>query len=70
MNRLEYVIKYGRRARGKAALVCYLKGKKITRQEAIEAKCYECMGYCANGIHRCTIKECPLYKFSPYGGSE
>ena len=41
--------------RGKASLIKRLKGKQLTRQEAIEAKCYECSGGWPDGITKCSI---------------
>ena len=41
-------------------------GKKITRKEAMLAKCYECMGYYQDGKQDCMGKSCPLYQFYPY----
>jgi len=70
MDRLEEVKKYGRKARGHLSLVRYLSGERLTRQKSIEAKCYECCGYCVDGVKPCTIKGCPLWPYSPFRKTE
>lgn len=59
------VKKYGRRTKGRKELLKHLENKRITRQQAIEAKCYECMGFYADGIIDCGISNCPLYPYNP-----
>ena len=66
MNRLEEVKKYGKKAKGKLPLIRHLEGKRITRKDAIDAKCYECNGYCADGVEECNIRDCPLWPYSPF----
>ena len=70
MERLQEVRKYGRKAKGYMSLVRYLSGERLTRQKSIEAKCYECSGYCADGIRPCTITTCPLWPYSPFRNGE
>ena len=57
---------------GRSEYLHYLSGKRITRGDAIKAKCYDCMGYYVNGAADCEITDCPLYPWMPYrrGGSE
>lgn len=50
---------------GRKEYLKYLQGKKITRDEAIAAKCYDCMGYYRDGREDCKNGTCPLYPFSP-----
>jgi hypothetical protein len=69
MSNSDYA-KTGRKGIGKADLVRYRKGEKLTQREAILAKCYECMGGYADGRRDCRIKDCPLYPFMPYVGQE
>ena len=57
--------KYPRR-RGRKELIRHLKGERITRGEAIKARCYECLGYCVDGAVDCEMPECPLYGYMPY----
>ena len=49
---------------GKNDLVKHLMGKRLTRNQAIKAKCYDCNGMGELGT--CNIVVCPLYPFSPY----
>ena len=47
---------------GKNSLLKHLKGQRITKQQAINAKCYDCNGL---GEQReCDIKICPLYGYT------
>jgi hypothetical protein len=43
---------------GKNDLLKFLEGKRLTRQQAIEAKCYECV--CGEGTEPCSLPKCPL----------
>jgi len=51
---------------GKVSFIKFLKGEPINLREAIEAKCYECMSYYADGVGDCGCPKCPLYPFHPY----
>jgi hypothetical protein len=64
-EKLKVVAKWEKR-RGKSSLMRYLKGRSITRQEAIEAKCYECEEGWPEGVQRCLVSDCPLNSFHPY----
>jgi hypothetical protein len=37
-----------------------------TRKEAIEFKCWECMGNYVDGMVDCGVTACPLYQWMPY----
>ena len=44
---------------------------KLTRKEknlerAIQAKCYDCMGFYEDGLEDCKCPTCPLYPWMPY----
>lgn len=55
------------KAAGKTSYVAFLKGEPINLREAIEAMCYSCMAFYADGIGDCGCgKSCPLYGFHPY----
>jgi hypothetical protein len=58
-------IKSSPRVIGRKEYLKYLQSKKITRDEAIAAQCYVCMGYYRDGREDCKIETCPLYPFSP-----
>lgn len=59
----------GKRFRGKALLNRHLNGERLTRNEAIIAKCYDCEGGYPEGIQKCTITQCPLNAYNPYSDS-
>lgn len=63
---IKSIMKYGKKAKGQAALIKYLKGDVLTAKNAIIAKCYECMNYYADGVHNCKLTTCPLFLFNPY----
>lgn len=54
------------KAQGRKELERHLMGEKLTRKEAILAKCYECMNSYQDGKKDCEIKDCPLYPMMPY----
>ena len=57
----------GKKGKGRQELLSYLRTKKpLTRTQAINAYCYMCMGYCADGAEDCGDEACPLYPFHPY----
>ena len=66
MTRYEEVEKYGIGTKDKKYLLRYLSGDKLTPMQTIYAKCYECMGYYADGKIDCEISDCPNYPFMPY----
>jgi len=51
---------------GRTHLQTYLSGGKVNLREAIQAKCYDCMGFYEDGIADCEQKNCALYPFHPY----
>ena len=64
MKELLKSAKMGKLRAGRKELIRHLDGFRITRQEVIKAKCYDCngMGECGE----CDIAGCPLLPFSPY----
>lgn len=44
-------------------------GKKLTRGEAIKAKCYDCNGFEESNVD-CGGESCPLYQFHQYRGKK
>ncbi len=68
VSRVMYTIRTeGISARGRADLIRFYSGRKMTPMQAIRAKCYDCMGYYADGRRDCCQIRCPLYRFMPYG---
>lgn len=54
---------------GKKLLLAYFEyGKKLTRSQAIKAKCYDCCCGYPGGAQDCEMELCPLYPFMPYKG--
>lgn len=56
--------KSGRKRKGQTFLIKHLEGKRLTQQQAIKAKCYDCDGMGETG--ECELTECSLYPYSPY----
>lgn len=52
------------RRAGKAELLKHLRGDRLTRGEAIKAKCYECVG--AEDVSPCIVTRCPLTQFCQF----
>lgn len=67
-EKLESIKKLGIRAKGRKELIDHLKGKRLTRGQAILANCYDCMGFYNGGMSDCRVTECPLYPYMPYKG--
>lgn len=65
-NQMNDIEKYGQTARGKKELIRHHCGERLTFKEAIQAKCYDCVGYYSDGKNDCKISDCPLYGFMPY----
>jgi hypothetical protein len=52
--------------RGKNEYLKYLSGERLTMKQQILAKCYDCMGYYADGATDCELFTCSLYPMMPY----
>jgi len=59
-------VKKAKSYRGKKELIAHLEGKNITRSQAMVSKCFDCMGYFADGIGDCNSPDCPMYNYRPY----
>lgn len=55
---------------GRNFLLKHLYGDKLTRDQAIKAKCADCCGYYIDGRLDCEISGCPLYRYMPYRGKD
>ena len=55
------------KAKGNKELKKHLLGDRLTRRQAMLAKCADCMGYYIDGRLDCQMPECALYPFMPYG---
>lgn len=56
----------GKKGIGRAEMLSHLGGKSLTRKKAMQAKCYDCMGYYVDGKVDCKVPRCPLYPWMPY----
>lgn len=57
----------GKESRGGTLLYDYrVKGRRLTRGQAIITKCHECCGGYPDGRNDCEIPSCPLYRWMPY----
>jgi len=61
---------YGIKAIGRADYQKFADNKRLTRSQAIKAKCYECTCGYSDGKYDCIVFDCPLHKFMPYRGIE
>ena len=61
-----------RASRGLKLLRAYYSGDILTRDEAIEALCCECMGFYQDvgSMEDCENPRCPLYYYMPYRKKE
>lgn len=64
--KMQDIKQYGKTAQGRKELLKHLSGKKLTFKQAIYARCFDCVGYYADGKIDCDMPECPLYPFMPY----
>lgn len=64
--KLEAVMRFGVKARGRLELIRFLEGKRLCPSHAIRAHCYECMGFYTDGVEKCLNPTCTLYPYNPY----
>jgi hypothetical protein len=62
--------KNGKLAQGKTEYLRYLRGEKLSRKEAMLARCYDCMGYFVDGRADCVTFSCPMYPFMIFRGKK
>jgi len=61
--RINEINQHGKTMRGKKELIKHLAGGKLTPKQAIQAKCFDCTGYFADGRQDCKMTKCPCYPF-------
>lgn len=66
---IKQVEEHGKLKQGKTVLLKHYSGQKTTRQEAIQAKCYDCMGYFQDEGLDCENSSCPLYPYFQYSST-
>jgi hypothetical protein len=64
--RIQDVLKYGKRAAGRANYLRYLRGGRLSASQSIVAHCYLCEGDAGDGTYDCEDICCPLYPWHPY----
>jgi len=67
LQRIEDVEKMKLR-NGRKQYLKFLRGERVTRDEAIKAKCYDCCN--GEDFHPCRCSTCALIPFCPYGRSD
>ncbi|HBA53178.1 MAG TPA: hypothetical protein DCZ04_01625, partial [Syntrophorhabdus aromaticivorans] len=66
MNSIKAILQIGKKARGRAERIKYLRGERVTQREAILGHWYDCTGYYSDGPRDCGIEACSLYPYHPY----
>ncbi len=67
-SQVETSLTMGKHSKGKKFLKMHCTGHSLTRDQAIKAQCYDCMGGYVDGFYDCNNPPCPLYPFSMYHG--
>jgi len=57
-------VKRWKKKAGKAHYIRFLEGKNLTRDEAIQARCYDCV--CGEDTELCLSTTCSLVLFCPW----
>ncbi len=68
MDSVKSIKEVGNRAKGRTERIKCLQGKRLTRDKAILAHCYDCTGGYADGNSDCGIETCSLHPYHPYRG--
>ena len=58
--------RHGKTAKGKKELIKHLEGGRLTPKQAIQAKCFDCACYYADGRNDCRMTKCSLYPFMTF----
>jgi len=65
-DRIKSIQRQGKAARGQNELIKHLSGERLTLKQAVNAHCYDCMGFFADGKTDCSMPHCPLHPFMFY----
>jgi hypothetical protein len=65
-DRIKSIRQYGKTARGQKELLKHLSGERLTLKQAVNAHCYACTGFFADGKNDCSMPHCSLHPFMPY----
>jgi hypothetical protein len=59
-------VKAAKATKGRNCLIKFLGGERLTRKEAISAKCCRCMGLYSDGVRDCEDRTCPIHPLMDY----
>jgi hypothetical protein len=62
--------RYGKTAKGKPELIKHLEGKRLNLKQAVNAHCFDCMGFYVDGKQDCNLAKCPLHSFMSYNENQ
>lgn len=65
-NRIKNIRKNGKTAYGQRELIKHLEGHRLTLRQAVNAHCFDCMGFFADGKNDCRMPHCSLHPFMTY----
>lgn len=65
-DRIKNIRQQGKAARGQKELIKHLSGERLTLKQAINAHCYDCCGFFADGKVDCGLKHCSLHPIMAY----
>jgi len=65
-DKVKSIRQYGKTARGQKELLKHLEGERLTLKQAVNAYCYDCAGFFADGKVDCGLKHCSLHPFMAY----
>jgi len=65
-DRIKDIRRQGKTARGQKELLKHLQGERLTLKQAVNAYCYDCAGFFADGKVDCGLKHCSLHPFMAY----
>jgi len=65
-DRIKNIRRHGKTARGQKELIKHMEGQSLTLRQAVNAHCYDCSGFFADGKHDCRLLGCPLHPFMVY----
>jgi len=65
-ERIKNIRQHGKTARGQKELIKHLSGERLTLKQAVNAHCYDCMGFFSDGKHDCNMPHCSLHPFMAY----
>jgi hypothetical protein len=60
------ITEHGLKAQGQSQLKKHLRRERLTRGDAIKAKCYDCCAGYTDGKRDCLIPDCSLHPYMPF----